>query len=147
MIKNFFKKNKAEKEEYTKDAKANSSSKISEKSDLVVKFFSEKFEATKREIFIIRSKCKNLRETNYNLGLKHLEDGNLGEAIFRFRFTKKFWPDLFDAYYQLAYCLVLNKEMNKAKEVLAELLSKKPDYDDKAQELLKRIDSSLNQET
>ncbi len=120
--------------------------KLSEKSQHLAKFVGKQIEVAKEEILIIRSKCKNLRETNYNLGLKHLENGNLSDAIFRFRFTKKFWPDLFDAHYQLAYSLVLNKELHKAKDVLEELLIKKPDYPEKARELLNKINSSLSKE-
>jgi len=110
-------------------------------------FVSDRVQLVQDEFFTIRSKCGNLRETNYNLGLKHLEKGNLSDAIFRFRFIKKFWPDLFDAYYQLAYCLVLNKESQKAKLILEELLQKKPDFDSKAKDLLERINSGTTQPT
>ena len=101
------------------------------------------------EFFSIKHKLKNLRETNYNLGLMHIEKGNLPTAIFRFRFIKKFWPDFFEAYYQLAYCLVLHKQPYKAMNVLQELLTKNPNYDEshqqKAQEMLDYIKNALNQ--
>ena len=87
----------------------------------------------------VKTKVSNLLETNYNLGLKHLEKGNISDAIFRFRFIKKFWPEHFDAYYQLAYSLTLNKRPFEAKKILTELLVKKPDYDPKAQDLLDKI--------
>ena len=113
---------------------------LREKSSAFAKFIGGAFEACVKEITDIRQKSKNLRETNYQLGLKHIEKGNLPEAIFRFRFIKKFWPDLFDAYYQLAYCLVLNKKYLEASEVLKELLIKDPAYDPKAQEMLTHIE-------
>lgn len=116
---------------------------LREKSAKLTQFLGDKFYSVGEEFSTIKKKCENLRETNYNLGLKHLENGHLSDAIFRFRFIKKFWPDLYDAYYQLAYCLVLNDEPRKAKEVLQELLVKKPDYDPKAQALLVHINSAI----
>ncbi len=94
-----------------------------------------------KEILTVREKSKNLRQSNYELGLKHIERGELSDAIFRFRFIKKFWPDLYDAQYQLAYCLMLKKRKFQAKAVLEELLIARPDYDKKAQELLDQINS------
>ncbi|OFW80480.1 MAG: hypothetical protein A2887_05085 [Alphaproteobacteria bacterium RIFCSPLOWO2_01_FULL_40_26] len=117
--------------------------KLREKSSKLLEFAGKNFELVKNEITIIRAKCQNLREVNYNLGLKHLENGHLSDAIFRFRFIKKFWPDLYDAYYQLAYCLILDNESQKAKEVLRELLIKKPDYDPRARELLDHINATI----
>jgi len=118
---------------------------LHEKSEQILHFTKEKFEEARNEFFSLRNKVKNLRETNYSVGLRHLEKGNLSEAIFRFRFMKKFWPDFFDAYYQLAYCLVLDDKLFDARNVLIELLSKKPDYDPKAKELLEIIKNGIEQ--
>ncbi len=96
------------------------------------------------EMFIMRQKFKNLLETNMKLGFWHIEKGNISDAIFRFRFIKKFWPECYDAYYQLAYALVLNKKNQKAREVLLELLQKNPNYDQKARDLLFKIENSNN---
>ena len=104
----------------------------------------ERADIVRKEILTVRERSKNLRKSNYELGLKHLENGDLSDAIFRFRFIKKFWPDLYDAYYQLAYCLVLKKKPAEAKMILEELLLKKPDYEEKARELLGHINSGLN---
>ena len=61
------------------------------KSSSFLFFISNHIEIVRKEIEIIKKKSKNLLETNYNLGLKHLEKGNLGDAIFRFKFIKKFY--------------------------------------------------------
>lgn len=106
-------------------------------------FLAEKTKLAHREFSIIREKCKSLRETNYKLGLKHLENGHLRDAIFRFRFIKKFWPDMLDAHYQLAYCLTLNNKLGEAKQILEELLAKEPGYDTKARELLNHINATI----
>ena len=121
--------------------------KLRQKSEKFSNFLGEKFHAVRDEFFNIRSKCENLRETNYALGLKHLEKGDLSDAIFRFRFIKKFWPDLFDAYYQLSYCLVLEQKLVEAKTNLEELLTKNPHYDSKAKELLGHINDALKQQS
>ncbi len=113
--------------------------KIQDKTHGFINFFKTKIQETKDEFGDVKTKVSNLLETNYNLGLKHLEKGNISDAIFRFRFIKKFWPEHFDAYYQLAYSLTLNKRPFEAKKILTELLVKKPDYDPKAQDLLDKI--------
>lgn len=115
-----------------------------EKSEKFFNIAKETFEKAHNEIFVIRGKLQNLRQVNYDLGMKHLENGHLKDAIFRFRFIKKFWPDHFDAYYQLAYCLALRKKPQEAKIIIEELLSKKPDYSSKAQDLLQHIENSLH---
>lgn len=117
---------------------------LREKAEKLSHFLEEKFHEAHEEFFILKDKLKNLRETNYKVGLKHLENDNLSEAIFRFRFMKKFWPDFFDAYYQLAYCLVLDNKIFEAKQVLVELLTKNPNYDPKGKELLDEIKKAID---
>lgn len=113
--------------------------KLRENSEKLTGFLGEKFELAQEEYSSIKEKCKDLRSTNYNLGMRHMENGNLPEAIFRFKIIKKFWPDNYDAYYQLAYCLTLQEKFLEARKVLEELLSKKPDFNPVASELLVRL--------
>jgi hypothetical protein len=49
---------------------------------------------------------------------------------------KLFYPKNFDAYYELAYCLALKEKFTKSQKVLEELLQKKPDYNNRARDLL-----------
>jgi tetratricopeptide (TPR) repeat protein len=105
-----------------------------------------KIDSVKEELATMKEKYDNLLETNYNLGLKHIENGNLSEAIFRFRFIRKFWPEHYDSYYQLAYCLVLNRKSVEAKIVLEELIKKNPQHQ-AGQDLLQLIESDLSSET
>lgn len=107
-------------------------------------FLQSLIENTKNECISIIKKCKNLLETNYKLGMKHLENGNLSDAIFRFRFIKKVWPEFYEAHYRLAYCLVLKGKIFEAREVLAELLQKDPNNSN-AIELFNQIKESDNQ--
>jgi tetratricopeptide (TPR) repeat protein len=116
---------------------------ISKKIDVITNIFNEKLELVLSEFSVIREKTKNLRTTNYLLGLKHLENGKISEAIFRFRFTVKMWPDYEDARFFLAYCLTLNNKKIEAKKILEELLQQNPSYDHKAQDLLNDINSKL----
>ncbi len=114
---------------------------LRKKSEELTQFLGDKMESVREEYFSIREKTKNLRQTNYDLGMKHLENGHIDEAIIRFKIIRKFWPDVVDAQYQLAYCLVLKEKFKEAKKVLDELLSKNPDYDQKAHDLLDHINS------
>lgn len=80
------------------------------------------------EYNLIKNKFNNLLETNYNQGLKHLSNNKISEAIFRFRFIKKFWPNHLDSYYQLAICYLKKEKTAEAKNILQELFTKNPDY-------------------
>ncbi len=127
------------------DAKEAKESKISvnlhEKASKVQKFLEDRFEFANEEFYVIKKKLEDLRETNYNQGLKYLERGDIRDAIFRFRIVRKFWPDLLDAHYHLAYALMLNNKPDKAKVILQGLLLDHPDYDPKARELLNKIEN------
>ena len=108
-------------------------------------FLGNKFENVVREFGEIREKAKDLSTTNYKLGLKHLEKGNLSEAVFRFKMVKKFWPENYEAYYQLAYALVLSKKMIEARKVIDELLAKDRSYEPKVLALLNSVDVDCDQ--
>lgn len=115
-------------------------SKIKDSGKKLTEYTKSLIEASKNEYFTIVEKCKNLLETNYKLGNLHLEKGNLSDAIFRFRFIKKFWPNFFEAQYKLAYCLVLKEEFFEARKVIKELLEKDPNNQN-AVDLLNQIKS------
>ncbi len=91
----------------------------------------------------LRGKMTNLMETNYRQGIWHIEKNNISDAIFRFRFIKKFWPQHLDSQYHLALCLIKKNKHREAKDVLKNLLTISPDYSNfPAKELLDTIDSS-----
>jgi tetratricopeptide (TPR) repeat protein len=113
---------------------------IKNKAKSVFDFTINHFDVVKKELELIKTKSQNLLESNYQLGLRHLEKGNLGDAIFRFRFIKKFWPNHYDAYIQLANCYIIKKRYNKALLVLHELTIINPTYENQAQELIKKIE-------
>lgn len=119
---------------------------IKDTSSKIAGLVSEKVDQAQKEFFSIKEKSKDLRSTNYELGMKHLENDKLSEATMRFRLIIKFWPDFYDAYYQLAYCLVLQGKFYEARKRLLDLLEKKPDFDPLARQLLEYIDSSLNED-
>jgi len=131
------------KTEAKKDGPAALAKGLREKTGKFVNFIGNKIQQANQEFFTIKDRISNLRETNYKLGLKHLENGNITDAIFRFRFINKVWPDLLDAQYQLAYCLTLNNKPLEAKLVLKKLLSHHPDYDPKAYDLLDHIEEGI----
>lgn len=119
---------------------------LRDKTNKIQEFTEEKISLAKQEYQVIRKKLDNLAETNYQQGLRYLAKGDLRDAILRFRIVLKFWPDQYpDAYYQLAYSLILHNRPDKAKLVLSQLLIDHPSYSHKAQELLEKINkSSIN---
>lgn len=112
---------------------------LKDKTEKLSDFIGTKYDEAWEELGIIKEKCKDLRQTNYDLGLIHLENDNLSEAIFRFRLIKIFWPNFFEAHYQLAYCLALKEKYPAAKKVLKSLLEKDPSSESIARELLNKL--------
>ena len=104
-----------------------------------LEFASNKIDELRNEYFLIKEKTSNLLQTNYELGLRHMEKGNLSDAIFRFRFIKFFWPEFYDAYYLLAYCLYIDRKFIKSKKIIDLLMEKQPNYDKRAIDLLEKI--------
>ena len=111
-----------------------------EKTSSMLFFLGDRFEIVKKEIEIIKEKSKNLLETNYSLGLKHLEKGNLADATFRFKFIKKFWPHHYESHYQLAYCYFLQNRFARSKKILEDLIIIDPNSKDKALQLIQQIE-------
>jgi len=140
MFKSFFSK----KSENTEEKKSELAVSFKQKSQELSSFVGNRIKLAQEEVTTIRKKCSNLLETNYQLGLKHLENGNLKEAIFRFRFINKFWPNHLESYYQLAYCLILANKFKKAEKVLNDLVAKDPEYMEDAKKLLDSIDNHSN---
>ncbi len=118
--------------------------KFSENSGKFLDFLESSKNNLTTEFSSIREKCTDLQQTNFNLGLKHLENGHLREASFRFFIMRKIWKDDFDAYYYQAYCLILRGKNLKAQKVLNELLQLNPNYDSKARELLEHVNQQLS---
>ena len=142
IVKKIFVKNKPS----PTSSSSNQDLKIRDKSKELAGFLQRKIEQITEEFSSIKEKCQDLQQTNYDLGIKHLENGRLPEAIIRFRIIKKFWPDNLDAKYQLAYCLSLKDKFNEAKQTLEELLEKSPNYDSKARDLLNHVNGSIKKE-
>jgi tetratricopeptide (TPR) repeat protein len=108
---------------------------LENKIDKLSNFIDHLFAYVTLEYQVIKDKLKDLSKTNYDLGIKHLEQGNLKEAIFRFKITKKFWPQNYEAYYELIYCLVMENELEEAQKVIDDLLKKSPDYKERIDQL------------
>jgi len=139
MIKRFFKKIvgiRSDEDSKLAESLRNNANKFQE-------FTEEKISFVKQEYQLIKKKLDNLAETNYQQGLKYLAKGDIRDAILRFRIVVKFWPNEYpDAYYQLAYSLILHNKSDKAKVVLEHFLRDHPSYSHKARELLDKIDKS-----
>ena len=115
---------------------------LEQKIEKLANFFDKATAHVTAEYKSIREKSKDLSNTNYNLGMKYLESGNLKEAIFRFKVTKKFWPHNYESYYQLAICLILSEHFDEAHKVIDELLEKSPDYQERVDKLFGKVDET-----
>ncbi len=130
----FFKKNNSRNDSKNKKFSANLGSKLVDISDNISNLIN-------KEISDIAQKTKDLKKTNHDLALKHLKKGNISEASFRFWIMTKFWPDYYDAYYERAYCLYIENKISKSRKVLEVLLKKNSHLQQKAQELMDKLDS------
>ena len=137
--------NKAFGKESSKEASSTKiASKIQKNLGNFSEFLSEKKELAQKEFYSIKEKSKNLVETNYNLGISHLEKGNLSDASFRFFIMTKFWPKFYEAHYQLAYISMLQDKPYKAKKIIDNLIAKNAELDPKFHELLDKINNHIN---
>ena len=119
-------------------------SKIQKNVGNFTEFLLEKKELAKKEYDSIKEKSKNLVETNYKLGISHLEKGNLSDASFRFFIMTKFWPKFYEAHYQLAYISMLQNKPLKAQKILDNLIAQNAELDPKYYELLEKIKDNTN---
>lgn len=99
------------------------------------------------EIKTIRNKSKNLLETNYQLGLSHIQKGNLNDAKLRFAIIIRFWPNFHEAYYQKAYVEMLLKKPFEAMETINKFeLNSKDVLDSRFLDLKNQIELAINNE-
>lgn len=101
----------------------------------ILKFFAEKI----AEIKVIKKKLGNLEKTNFDLGLKRMTENHIGEAIFRFKIVKKFWPNNKEAYLKLIECFVIKGNKQKAKKIAEELLLIDSKYRSKINQIIKNV--------
>jgi TolA-binding protein len=81
-----------------------------------------------KSLLSLKDKIAHLSETNYQLGLSHLKNGNIKEALARFKIIIFFWPKHHKANYQYAYCLTLENKIENARIILTKLTAEYPDY-------------------
>ena len=86
--------------------------------DMVMKIFSD----LKKEIAESREKLKDIGDTNYKLGIYHLEKRNIKDAILRFKIAMHFNKDSALLHYHLARCYIHGKKNDKAKIELEKAL-------------------------
>ena len=81
---------------------------------------------SKEQFFIMLQKCQDLAHTNYELGIYHINNGNMSDAKLRFMMVTKLKPELALAHYHLARCHMFNLEFEKAKQELETALTLDP---------------------
>jgi tetratricopeptide (TPR) repeat protein len=98
----------------------------------ILKFFSSKFS----EIKIMKEKLGDLERTNFDLGVRRMKEKHFGEAIFRFKIVKKFWPKNKEAYLKLIECLMIKNKKEDAIKVAEDLFVIDSSYKDKVKKIL-----------
>jgi predicted TPR repeat methyltransferase len=73
------------------------------------------FSDLKNEVSSINHKVKDLRKTNYDLGMYHYNAGNLSDALFRFKLLKKFYQGIDELDFFIGRCYIERNMGNKAK--------------------------------
>ncbi len=87
----------------------------------------------------MKEKSRDLLKTNVNLGLKHLNNDKIGDAIFRFKIVSILWPNHVKTHYYLAHCYILQKKYDQADKSLQKLLTMDPSYDLKVKGMINKI--------
>jgi len=77
---------------------------------------------------IARGKSKDLVKTNYELGLYHMSQRNISDAILRFFLTTLLRPDHLLAHYQLGRCYMIKGLYAKASREFHKVLALKEDH-------------------
>lgn len=77
-----------------------------------------------------KHKLANIVDTNYQLGLFHLNANNINDAEFRFRFVLYFDPEHYEAAYHLSKCLIAKKKIRSAEKKLKRALEIKKDFEE-----------------
>lgn len=101
------------------------------------------YEFTHEEYYNIKEKLKDLANTNYQLGLYHLNQENFLDAKIRFFLVTKLKPELASAHYQLALCYTISGNLPKAKKLLEQTLSIDPSFSNAAYRL-KLLNKSIS---
>lgn len=87
---------------------------------------------------VIREKLKNIPKTNFELGLRHLQRGNLSDAIMRFKMVTFLVPDHKEAFYYLGCALIRDESYEQAQEAFEKTLEIDPGFTE-AGYMLKKI--------
>jgi tetratricopeptide (TPR) repeat protein len=92
--------------------------KISTSVQKITQDVSVSMKSTISDLSLMHQKSKNLLNTNFELGIFHLNKGNIKEAHFRFFLMSKIWPKFELGLYYYAYVLTLQKKYQKAQIVI-----------------------------
>lgn len=110
----------------------------------ISQLFQNLIEKIKEEFEIIKEKSQNLLQTNLELGLKHLSEGNLADARLRFAIMIRFCAKFSESYYQKAYIeLLQNNPLKSAKTLEKFFRLKTENIDPKFFELKLQIDDLI----
>jgi predicted TPR repeat methyltransferase len=100
----------------------------------------KKIQDGKHGVLTSKEKLKDVPGTNYKLGLYHMQQGNLLDAIFRFNIVCRFNPANVDAHYQQGRCYYLRGDNKDAKQKFNDVLKRDAKHDG-AQYFIQKIET------
>ena len=92
----------------------------------------------------LKAKSKDLKKTNYELGLHHFNLGNINDAIFRFKLLKKFGYQNEDLEYFLGRCYFEKNKFERAKVCFEKYSNKKAKFYEETEYCLKVINDQTD---
>ena len=114
---------------------------------LSLKFNKTQFLVNKCKDFIkeTRIKLNDLSKTNFDLGIHHLNKGNLNDAILRFKLVKRFGHQYDDLDYFLGRCYLEKLKYSKAKILFENYIIKNnPKFSEEAKYCINITDNKLH---
>ena len=114
---------------------------------LSLKFYKVQFLVNKCKDFIKETKIKlnDLSKANFDLGIYHLNKGNLNDAILRFKLVKRFGHQYDDIDYFLGRCYLEKLKYSKAKILFENYIIKNnPKFLEEAKYCLNITDNELH---
>lgn len=142
MIVGLFKKALGIKDSDNKDKEIVKKPSTKERFHQTLNLIEDKVSNALSESQIVREKLKDLQKTNYDLAIEHLRNGNIKEAIFRFKIVRKFWPQNYAAHLDLIYCYLILDEEENANDAIDYLLYLEPELELEIERL--KVDASFN---
>lgn len=109
-------------------------------------YISDWFKGMKGEFRLLGPKLRDLKKTNFDLGVYHYNNGHVKDSAFRFNFLRIFFSDIPDeVYYYLGRSYFEQGSLKKAKSFLEQYLNKNTkNFEEEAKYTLQILNDDVN---